>query len=68
MADHSTEDGWKELQEAGDAALRLTGRFIGRSIRRVSALVRDTEKAFHQGLDPNIDDAVIIDEEADASD
>ncbi len=62
MTDRSPDDGWKELQEARDSAIRMTGRFIGRSINRASNLIHDTQKAFYQGLDPDVDDAVIIDE------
>lgn len=66
MPDRSPDDGWKELEEARDAAFQMTGRFIGRSINRASSLIRDTQKAFYQGLDPDVDDAVIIDETEDS--
>lgn len=57
------EDGWEDLLVAGDAALRLTGRLFGRSVNRAVTLAKDTRKAFRQGKDPMIDDAIILDED-----
>lgn len=53
---------WEDIRVVGDAALRFTARLVQRSAGRMGNLMKDTHRAFQQGLDPTIDDAVILDE------
>lgn len=46
----------------GGAVTRATTHLIERAISATADMVVETEKAFKQGLDPNIEDANIIDE------
>ncbi len=43
-------------------AIRTTANLIDTAIDKAADLVVETEKAFRQGLDPNIEDAKILDE------
>lgn len=47
----------------GGAAARGATRLLDTAIERAADLYVDAEKAFKQGLDPNVEDAKILDEE-----
>lgn len=47
-------------------AVRLTARLVDRGIERAAATVRDSERAFRQGRDPNIEEATILEERDDS--
>lgn len=49
----------------GGAAARLTANLIDRLIDRTAGIVVEAEKAFKQGLDPNVEDAKVLDEHED---
>jgi hypothetical protein len=44
------------------ATTSLASRLVDAVLERAADIVVETEKAFHDGLDPNVDDAVILDE------
>lgn len=46
----------------GGSAVRLAAQAIDGVIGRTADLVAEAEKAFRQGLDPNIEDAKILEE------
>lgn len=46
----------------GGTAVRLTANLIDRSLERAADIVVESERAFKQGRDPNIEDAKILDE------
>lgn len=43
-------------------AVRLTANLLDRAIERAAATVADAEDAFRRELDPNVEDAKILDE------
>lgn len=47
----------------GGSAVRLAANAIDSGVRRAADIYVDAEKAFKQGLDPNVEDAKVIDEE-----
>lgn len=46
----------------GTVAAKLVGSGVGLVMKSMADMVVDAEKAFKDGLDPNIDDAKILDE------
>ena len=44
------------------AAVRVTANLIDTALVRAADIVVEAEKAFQQGLDPNVEDAKILDE------
>ncbi len=50
---------------AGGAAVRITANLIDKVIDRAVDMVIDVEKAFKEGLDPNVEDAKVLDERID---
>lgn len=46
----------------GGAAVRLTANLIDRMVERTVDIVIEAEKAFKQGLDPNVEDAKVLEE------
>ena len=46
----------------GGAAVRATAGLIDMAVERAVDVVLESEKAFKQGLDPNIEDAKILEE------
>lgn len=44
------------------AAVHYTTRMIDRVLEHTAGVVAETEKAFRQGLDPNIDEAKVLEE------
>lgn len=52
---------------AGGMLHRLSRRATEAVQRRASAIASRSTKAFYEGLDPNVDDAIILDEADDTS-
>lgn len=50
----------------GGSAVRVAAGLIDRAVNRAVDVVLDAEKAFRQGLDPNIEDAKILEEHDEA--
>lgn len=48
----------------GGVAVRAAAGAIDATVRRAADVYVDAEKAFREGLDPNIDDAKILEEDA----
>ena len=46
----------------GGAALRLTANLVDATADRVSKIASDSKQAFNRELDPNIEDAHVLDE------
>jgi hypothetical protein len=46
----------------GGTAVRLTARLIDRSVDRAAATIADAERAFRRELDPNMEEAKILEE------
>ncbi len=46
----------------GGTAVRLTARLIDRTLDRAASTVAETEQAFKREIDPNMEDATILDE------
>ncbi len=46
----------------GGTAVRLTARLIDRALERAASTVAETEQAFRRELDPNVEDAKVLDE------
>lgn len=46
----------------GGAGVRLMAGLLEAAIDRAATIVADTERAFRQGLDPNVEDAQILEE------
>lgn len=51
----------------GGSAIRLAANALDQTIRRAADIYVDAERAFKQGLDPNIEDAKVIREERDVT-
>ncbi|GAB5518703.1 MAG: hypothetical protein RhofKO_09540 [Rhodothermales bacterium] len=49
----------------GGAAAYLTGRAVSAGLKRAATVLADAEDAFKRELDPNVEDAKIIDETPD---
>ena len=49
----------------GGAVIRLTANLIDKAVDRAVDIVIDTEKAYRQGRDPNVEEAKIIEERRD---
>ena len=47
------------------AAVRVTANLIDVTLGRAADIVVEAEKAFQQGLDPNVEDAKILEERED---
>ena len=45
------------------SAFRIIGSVLESVVETVSGVVNEAEKAFKSGLDPNVDDAKILDEQ-----
>lgn len=46
----------------GGTAVRLTANFIDRALARAAATAAEAERAFRRELDPNVEDAKILEE------
>lgn len=46
----------------GGTAVRFTARLIDRTLERAASTVAEAEAAFRRELDPNVEDAKILDE------
>ena len=53
---------WGRAAALGGTAVRLTADALDYGARRAATTLADAEKAFHQGRDPNVEDAKILDE------
>ena len=69
MADHNDHpERFHELNWFGRAvylggtAVRLTANLIDHTLERAADVVADSERAFKQGRDPNVEEAKIIEE------
>ena len=49
----------------GSAAIKLAAKLIDSGLDHVAGIVADTEKAFKEGRDPNIEEAKILEEHED---
>jgi hypothetical protein len=48
----------------GGTAVRLTARLIDKSVERAATTVAEAERVFRRELDPNMEDAKILEERA----
>ncbi len=53
---------WKQLLVAGGVALRMTARLVDRAAEEAQEVWQESKKAFLQELDPNVEDAHILEE------
>lgn len=49
----------------GGAALRLSARLVDRTVDRAARIAEEAEEAYRRELDPNIEDAKVIEEHID---
>lgn len=52
----------------GGSAVRIAAGLIDTAIHQAAGIYNDAERAFKQGMDPNIEDAKVIGETEDRSD
>ncbi|PSQ84187.1 MAG: hypothetical protein BRD44_01775 [Bacteroidetes bacterium QS_7_67_15] len=59
----SDESGWLgRAASLGRAAVRLAADALDEGAKRAATTLADAEKAFHEGRDPNVAEAKILDE------